>query len=299
MQKSSITAPDVGPLGCPICGSESGFIFTSQHQRQVFACRKQTCGHFFTPPLHDADGICERNENIEHESDLAVEKWGERNLRLLGLFKSVLTEARRPYRFLDYGAGNANVSRSFKDALGDDLTIYCLEPNEMCRAFYEKYGLVPIQSLDAAPNDIDLVYLTEVVEHLVDPVSTLKEIKEHLSPCGKIFLSTPHGWHNEGRTNAFATPSHVHFFTARSLNLALRKSGLSEISYRYFPEMHPRPSGMKEILRSVLAATARTVLRPYDVGGDKGRRGIGWPFQLVGFTAAADSQKPTYRAMRA
>jgi len=235
---------NLNKLVCPICESESNYLFTSKHNRQIFNCKNSDCDHFFTPLQSLNQGVCSRISEIEYESNKSLSVFNERNTRLLNLFLNNLTQIDSTINLLDFGAGNAHISRTFKNYLGDRSSIYCYEPNHICQLLYEKYQLIHITNLKNISKEIDLIYMIEVIEHLQDPISTLRELAGLLQKNGKIFISTPIGCRYEHLTNAYDTESHLHFFSEKSLNLALRKSGLETISYKYFSEMYPLNSGM-------------------------------------------------------
>lgn len=224
---------------CPICGGQSSYLFNSKHNKSIFNCHNNDCGHFFTPPLNKNQGICLRSSDIESESNSAFNKFHERNIRLLNLFMGKIMKQSTLIHLLDFGAGNAHISRSFKSHLGNKVVIYCYEPNTLCKDLYQKHQLIHITNLMDITKKIDLIYMIEVIEHLEDPISILKSLTKTLNPSGKIFISTPVGAKSEKVTNAFDTESHLHFFTENSLNYALDKSGLKSITYKYFPEMYP------------------------------------------------------------
>lgn len=226
---------------CPICKQRSTYLFKSKLLKDIYECSNLRCGHFFTQPMTDLQGICDRNKDLEKESDSSLKFFHERNTRLLGLFLSKLNKKEGPVVFLDYGAGNAHVSRSFKQNLGNKCEIYCMEANPECKNLYDKYDLNQVKHINELQKKVDMVYLIEVIEHLVDPIFTLKSLKKILKPKGKIFISTPLGKREESLTNAYETQSHLHFFTEKSLNLALTKAKLSEIFFDYYPEMYPIP----------------------------------------------------------
>ena len=125
-------------LQCPICNTSASFIFTSKHSRKIYECSNDDCGHFFTPPFIDSQGICVRDKNIKKESDESIGIFDERNERLLKLFTSLLNQQNYPVTFMDFGAGNAHISRTFKRLLGNKAKIYCLEPNSDCKDLYHK-----------------------------------------------------------------------------------------------------------------------------------------------------------------
>ena len=226
---------------CPICGFEAVYIFISKHGHRIWQCREARCGHLFTHQLRETQGICARGEDVERESDESLMFFAERNVRLLGLFRNYLKGRIAPVKLLDFGAGNAHVSRTVKEHLGEQCTIYCLEPNPNCGGLYRKYGLIQVEGMEQIPDGIDLIYMIEVVEHLPDPIATLKLLRKSLAPEGFLFISTPRGLTDENLTNAFDTPSHLHFFTPSSLNSALTQAGFSAIQFSYVPAMYPLP----------------------------------------------------------
>jgi hypothetical protein len=234
---------------CPICKSKTNFIFNSKNDKNIFECVNVDCGHFFTPPNNLSQGICSRNDDIESESDDYLRVYDERNIRLLKFLSNYLPIGLKKLNFLDFGAGNAHVSRTFKSILKDDVNIYCLESNSLCKNLYSKYKLIQLEGIDQVPNHIDLIYMIEVIEHLVDPLEELKALRPKLSASGHLFLSTPCGEANEKNTNAFDTPSHLHFFTEKSLNMALERCGFEPIIFKFIPEMYPSPS--KNLFRNL------------------------------------------------
>ena len=236
---------------CPICETKSKHIFVSKHKRPVQQCVNDICGHFFTQITKQNQGVCERDENLERTSDESLTTFDERNVNLLNLFNGYLGNTQKPIKFLDFGAGNAHISRTFKRVLKNDCIIYCLEPNPLCAGFYPKYELIQVKSIDEVPEKIDFIYMIEVIEHLDDPIAVLKKLKSILKPEGVIFISTPLGKSIESSTNAYDTQSHIHFFTMKSLNLTLKKAGFTEIKYQYYPQMYPLPLKSKLLQRTI------------------------------------------------
>lgn len=230
---------------CPICSSKSTFLFNSKQRKKIFHCTNDICGHFFTPLLEVDQGVCARPEDIEAESDDFMFTFNERNKKLLKLFLTSIKidNQNSQLNLLDYGAGNAHISRTFKNTLNKNVNIYCVEKNPNCKDLYSKYNLIHIHSLEEIKDKIDLIYMIEVIEHLENPINELKRLSKLLKSNGKIFITTPVGRKKENTTNAYDTTSHLHFFTEKSLNLTLKKSGLLEIDeYKYYPQLYLTPS---------------------------------------------------------
>ena len=172
---------------CPVCKSHSNYIFTSKHSHSIFECSNKLCGHFCTPTIRNAQGICVRGKDIQKESDESLKIYDERNVRLLRLFRRYMRSLSRPTVFLDFGAGNAHISRTYKRLMQDQCIIYCLEPNPICEGLYQKYGLIQVESLEEIREKIDFVYMIEVIEHLDNPISALKSLRKTLATDGSSF----------------------------------------------------------------------------------------------------------------
>ena len=285
---------------CPICNAETSYLFTSKHNRKILQCSNGRCKHLYTHPLLTGQGVHQRPEDIESESDRSLELYGERNERLLNLFISNLPEHQQTQRvFIDFGAGDAHISRTFKNKLGDTVDIYCVEEEEKCKPLYSKHGLIQLEKIENMSTKANLIYAIEVIEHVENPVSVLKSFKEALDFDGRIFLSTPAGYIDEQTTNAYDNPTHLHFFTPLSLNLALIKAGLSPIEYRNFPEMYPLKSqgtlkaNMKRAVRwgyKRLKNLCHKAAHPLSqnsipsMGMPPEANGSPYPYHLVGFT---------------
>ena len=112
--------------------------------------------------------------------------------------------------------------------------------------------------LDYQEGYFDYVTMDQVIEHVVDPVETLKGVSRILKPGGRLIASTPNaqGWGAAffGRKWLnWHAPYHLHFFSRRSFHLAAEKAGLEIDSVKcitpsfwlYFQQLHilayPRP----------------------------------------------------------
>ena len=80
----------------------------------------------------------------------------------------------------------------------------------------------------------DIVSLTHVIEHLLDPVGVLRRLRQLIAPRGLVFVTAPHrppGWK---RGDGIATwrewsythvPAHVQYFSRGSLERAALRAG--------------------------------------------------------------------------
>jgi SAM-dependent methyltransferase len=108
----------------------------------------------------------------------------------------------------------------------------------------------PLPFSDAA---FDVVWSSEVIEHVADTARWLSEVRRVLAPGGRLLLTTPsHGRLRLliGGVERYSDPvgDHLHLYTARSLRELLRDFGFAEISVRR--------AGGPPLLRRLLLALA-------------------------------------------
>lgn len=117
---------------------------------------------------------------------------------------------------------------------------YGVEISEkLARYGMKKRGLnVSIGSLEEAgfPNRyFDVIYMSQVIEHMTDPLSSLREVQRMLKTRGILVISTPNisslqtilfrrNW------RGFGPPYHLTFFSRHTLELLLKRLGFKVVS---------------------------------------------------------------------
>jgi SAM-dependent methyltransferase len=104
--------------------------------------------------------------------------------------------------------------------------------------------------------EVDLVWCSEVLEHVPDTVALLTEARRVLRPGGRLLVTVPdHGRVKRtlialGRHEAHYDPlgQHVRFYTRRSLARALHATGFEDIGIEHL--------GGPPLLRQALVARA-------------------------------------------
>jgi SAM-dependent methyltransferase len=83
----------------------------------------------------------------------------------------------------------------------------------------------------------DVVWATEVIEHVADTARWLSEVRRVLSPGGRLLLTTPN--HSRGSLlifglERFSDPlgDHLHLYTRRSLGEVLNEFGFDPVNIR-------------------------------------------------------------------
>jgi 2-polyprenyl-3-methyl-5-hydroxy-6-metoxy-1,4-benzoquinol methylase len=149
-----------------------------------------------------------------------------------GLNSSAFRKVPKNVRVLDVGCGFGE-SLGYHEARGCD--VYGVEADENIQRVAEKFGYkVHVGLFDDKIYEtvfFDYVTMDQVIEHVTDPLSTLRGVARILKPGGMAILSTPNagGWGAKifgRRWINWHAPYHVQFFSRRSLRLAAKQAGL-------------------------------------------------------------------------
>jgi SAM-dependent methyltransferase len=181
--------------------------------------------------------------------------WAWRRRRAL-----LLREARPGERVLDLGCGTGRFVAALGDAGADPVGVELAE-TALERARRNVPGadlrlVAPDGSLPLGHGEVDLVWCSEVLEHVPDTVAFLTEVRRVLRQGGRLLVTVPdHGRLKRtllalARYDAHYDPlgQHVRFYTRRSLTRALRATG--------FVDIRLRALGGPPLLRRGLAARA-------------------------------------------
>lgn len=177
------------------------------------------------------------------------------NRALLDLAVEALAVSSATPNVLDVGAGAGANARELRHQL-PEMFLVGVEPNARaaalsraaCDEVFE--GTVDHFLEHADPNRrFDLVLLSDVLEHLVDPLSLLRALRRHPSTRdAALVVSVPNYavWYNRAKTLAGAFSyswsglydrTHLRFFTRRSLRELLERAGLSVTKERSTPSI--------------------------------------------------------------
>lgn len=152
--------------------------------------------------------------------------------------RAFLLSALPPHaRVLDVGAGDgafaAELAASGASVIGVDVAREAVERARRAVAGAEfrlapEDGLLPVDDGWA-----DLAWAGEVLEHVVDVVGLLLEIRRVLVANGRLLATTPATGPLLTRTSTLDPfADHVRFFTRRSLRAVLVEAGFTDVSIR-------------------------------------------------------------------
>jgi ubiquinone/menaquinone biosynthesis C-methylase UbiE len=153
----------------------------------------------------------------------------------------LLKEVRAGDRALDLGCGTADFAALIAEAgahpVGADVAQAALDRARAQHLDLE-FRLTPIDGpLPFEDNSFDLVWSSEVIEHVADTARWLSEVRRVLAPGGRLLLTTPaHGRVRVALSGVerFSDPlgDHLHLYTQASLRTLLESFGFEEVSVR-------------------------------------------------------------------
>lgn len=196
---------------------------------ETYICRN--CGHGQSPDLPKIQEFYGTQYRISLQSDqhdqLYVVRDGQpvfrtqRQAEMLAAIGLPLNA-----RVLDFGAAKGTTLRSFLESR-PDLRPSIFDVSDDYVGFWQGWVPASEQVTHCLPADwqgrYDLVTAHFVLEHVVDPIGTLKRLAELLAPGGKVFFTVPDPLSNTGD---FLVVDHVNHFTASSLMRTCELAGL-------------------------------------------------------------------------
>lgn len=223
--------------GCPICSCKSlthycrvPSLFNEGEFIQYERCRD--CGVAFRNPRLPSTYREERYEDGEiPKGSLAFKPKNQIHYYYMGQLLRRHLASRSGSQLLDFGCGSGGFLVELKTAGFD---VMGLELNKALAHHVQSVLEIPtyqglITDPDFPDRKFDVIVSSQVFEHLVDPRSTLVELRDHLAPSGLILIEVPNLHHIKERLRrgAVMDDSHLFYFNRHSLPRLLRDQGFS------------------------------------------------------------------------
>lgn len=226
-------------VNCNICGSGDYTVLFAPGVAQVNQIVKcNECGLMYANPRKQADHVdiesWPDDPDYDFESANAQRFEKERlQTRDYAATRALLNRL-HPQRgaLLEIGSSTGSLLQTFRN---DGWRVLGVEPDRYAaRHATTKLGIETINSIlehaDIPDQSIDVVVLLHVIEHVPDPVATLREIFRVLKPGGHLILETPRydtlTFKLLGkRERSLSCDGHIFFFTIESLKRVYEKAG--------------------------------------------------------------------------
>jgi SAM-dependent methyltransferase len=153
----------------------------------------------------------------------------------------LLGDVRAGERALDIGCGTGEFTAALAQAGARPIGVEVAEAAlERARHRHPEldFRLVGIEGpLPFDDGSFELVWASEVIEHVTDTARWLSELRRVLAPAGRLLVTTPsHGRLRVALSGVerFSEPmgDHLHLYTRRSLETVLHEFGFGEVQVR-------------------------------------------------------------------
>ena len=105
------------------------------------------------------------------------------------LTQLILSKAKPGDRMLDFGAGIGTFANRIREA---GYSVTCVEPDIAQADRVARIGIPVVGQLDQIANrSVDYIYTLNVLEHIEDDVTALRELGQKLSRGGRILIYVP------------------------------------------------------------------------------------------------------------
>ena len=254
--------PSVPRLRCPLCGKSEARVISEMDsfgfKVRYYLCK--TCGFVYQNPGESAAADPVFYQETYRQLYQATEEPTAKDLRQQRLRAEYQLELLQSHgvcrlsRALDIGASSGTLLQTIHEAYGAETV--GVEPGNAYRKLAEAKGfkLYPsLELLKAGDTErFDMVSMMHVLEHLEDPLGTLKEIRTHLlEDRGFLLVEVPNFYAHDSYELA-----HLSCFTEHTLSEMLKQAG--------YKIMHMRKHGYprSETLDLYLTVLARPENEP-------------------------------------
>ena len=269
------SGPTSADTRCPVCGAATAI---SERFRPTVLCVCAACGLLFRSDARDDDVLRMYSDDLYTAQRMdALTRHRDHDARL----RARWTRARvSGSRLLDVGAGAGHFVARAADYGFDAIGV---EPSELSAGYARAQLGVDVRtgSLDTADlpeNAFDAVCMWHVLEHVADPLSLLRGVRERLRAGGRLVIEVPNidsvgasimrgGWAHLDPT------AHVCHFGPRSLTVALEAAGYAVVELEtlvegYYDRLSMRLRPRRLAGRAVRAVRLRTLAQTHPSRGE-------------------------------
>ena len=255
----------VPELRCPFCGASKATVISEMDsfgfKVRYYLC--QTCGFVFQNPGESAAAdpafYAETYRKLYQATEEPTAK-DLRQQRLRAEYQLNLMQNHgvcRLSRALDIGASSGMLMQTIHEVYGGE--IFGVEPGNAYRKLAEEKGFKLYSSLDQLQSNetarFDLVTIMHVLEHLEDPLGTLREIRTNLlADSGFLLVEVPNFYAHESYELA-----HLSCFTEHTLGEMLKQAGYEIMHTR--KHGYPRSETL-DLYLTVLARPESELVKP-------------------------------------
>jgi SAM-dependent methyltransferase len=229
------------------CSSDSDVLFEAGVAQASRVVKCKECGLMYASPrakLPDQDEIKTYDPEFSKKTrEHSRDRYDKEEYQVRD-YEDTRAYLRQAYpkrgRLLEIGCSMGFLLAKFRQ---DGWDVEGIEPNRgFCEFIGEYHGIKASPSIleesNIAPNSFDVVVMLHVIEHVPDPLGTLKEIHRVLKPGGTVILETPRYDSLmfkllRHRERSVGCDGHIYFFTTDTLTRMSNKAGFDVQFVKY------------------------------------------------------------------
>ena len=227
-------------IDCGLCGSsEADVVFEAGVAQASRIVKCKECGLMYASPrakLPDQDEIKTYDPEFSKKTrEHSRDRYDKEEYQVRD-YEDTRAYLRRAYpqrgTLLEIGCSMGFLLAKFRD---DGWDAQGIEPNRgYCEFIGEYHGIKAspaiLEEAGVAASSFDVVVMLHVIEHVPDPLGTLKEIYRVLKPGGTLILETPRYDSlmfklMRHRERSVSCDGHIYFFTTDTLKQMSKKAG--------------------------------------------------------------------------
>ncbi|MCK4304486.1 MAG: class I SAM-dependent methyltransferase [Candidatus Eisenbacteria sp.] len=229
-------------VDCPACSQAGVYAFTKYHHEHRYC---PECHTLYCSPRPSEELL----NNYYNEYD-APQRWTQlllqadderKALQYRPRVEGIIAQMRRQGASrggvaVDVGAGAGTFALCVKET-GFFQDVVCIDMSKECVEICRRKGLRSqlgrIVNLDA--ESADLLTMNDLIEHVFDPASMLRDCHRVLKPGGFVAIATPNGRGFDflllkERTRNITPPEHLTYFNPQSLERLLLACGFKTVA---------------------------------------------------------------------
>ena len=233
---------DLESIGCIFCGPVQSEVTIFENGFEARQCSE--CGLIFVSPRPTREQVADLyrldESHLPAETHLAGAGQPVNRLYARHDVRQIRRHARNG-RLLEVGAGNGSV---LVEARRRGFQVRGVELNPIQAAFIrDQLGIPCFESLDEVRRDsegelFDIIYHRDVLSHFFDPLEEFSAFNSLLADGGTVVFETgnlgdvDHKYF--GHYPLFQLPDHLFFFSDRSIDELLRRTGFVRVETRRY-----------------------------------------------------------------
>lgn len=170
---------------------------------------------------------------------------------------------------LDFGCGKGGFLKWISQEKQNK--VLGIEASKHCRMFLNEHSNIPCYgSIENLKDDVDIIILSHVLEHLYDPLSVLKQVRHHCLDTTTIYIEVPlaQQYLTEPVTWQQLYFEHINHFYQASLKTILAKAGF-KIEYEdvspFSPDAASAPLSIRCLARQGDMSDNKVAIKPVTI----------------------------------